>query len=235
MGHSLCHHTPGSAAPPVVPGTQPGGVRRGEHAVVVLSDAPHRRGCPAGGILQVPDGGSQGTRLEHPLWKGSAPSSARSGLQPHLCTSGSCRGPLPSQSRAPAGSGSEGLLPAALPPLAGTRRALSPEAPLGAGQGWGRNPAESRPCRCPAPASRALALEEGWTSGAGGDPAMQASHLVQFCGRKEVQGLCRTPPALEKRSHGHSQPVAQALTGGERGVTLLVAVFSPSEFVRPVL
>lgn len=107
--HSLCHHAPGSAAPPVVPGTQPGGVRRGEHAVVVLSGAPHRRGCPTGGILRVPGGGSQGTRLEHPLWKGSAPSSARSGLQPHLC--GSCRGPLPSQSHPPDGSPSSCLAP----------------------------------------------------------------------------------------------------------------------------
>lgn len=87
-------------------------------------------------------------------------------------------------------------------------------------------PCAGKPCPC-----AGGGLDEwGW-----GGLATQASHLVQFCDRKEVQGLCQTPPALEKRSHGHSQPVAQALTGGERGVTLLVAVFSPSEFVRPVL
>lgn len=48
-------------------------------------------------------------------------------------------------------------------------------------------------------------------------------------------GFALDSPALERRSRGHRQLLVQALTGGERGVTLLVMVFSPSEFVRPVL
>lgn len=75
-----------------------------------------------------------------------------------------------------------------LPPLTDTHHPLIPRILLGAGQGWGRNLVESCPCRFPALASCALAPEEGSTSGAGGDPATQMSHLVQFSGCKEVQG-----------------------------------------------
>lgn len=165
-----------------------------------------------------------GTRLEHPLWEVTAHCPQHVlGFGPTFTPGDSTRAPQqPSLSHAPARH------PFGCPcPLPSSSSRLPWELRKG-GEGtllraahaaalhWQSVPLHWRRVQC------------------GGDPA--AWHHG-WCSSAAV-GRCRVcvrPPALERRCCGHRQLLVQALTGGKRGVTLLVMVFSPSEFVRPVL